>query len=360
MKQYPFHPNVPFIPPIVFILFVILSSQAGRAQSMPGELVGMDIDQLMGLQILQYRQLPSSRAVATQEGRVSRDSASISYRYVRARFEGYRNGTDRLSFAEVLEQFPVVPTRIKQEAHSVDVAYDTGREWSAHVTIPYIRQETDHIRRKGAPFTIESEGVGDIAFSAACREELTAHTHVTWLPAVSLPTGSISETGETPRGPDTLIPYTMQIGSGTFDLQPSVILDGKLEQVHWGTQIGATWRLGRNQRNYSLGDRTFASAWLSYREWERIMPTVKLLYQDWETIDGEDKELDGSIAPVANAELQGGNRLDVVLSTEFQKFSGMDMNPVLRLEAVLPLHQDLDGPQPEEDWQLSVAIGLRF
>ncbi len=35
------------------------------------------------------------------------------------------------------------------------------------------------------------------------------------------PTGSIDERGATPMGPNMQLPYPMQLGSGTYDLEPS-------------------------------------------------------------------------------------------------------------------------------------------
>ena len=41
----------------------------------------------------------------------------------------------------------------------------------------------------------------------------------------SLPTGSIDEKGRTPKDAnvDTQLPYTMQLGSGTYDIKPSIV-----------------------------------------------------------------------------------------------------------------------------------------
>ena len=49
---------------------------------------------------------------------------------------------------------------------------------------------------------------------------------------LSFPTGSIDEKGDTPRGKGTQVPYTMQIGSGTYDLQPALVYLGQNDQEH--------------------------------------------------------------------------------------------------------------------------------
>ena len=79
---------------------------------------------------------------------------------------------------------------------------------------------------------------------------------------ISFPTGSIDETGDTPRGKNTPVPYTMQIGSGTYDLQPGILYTGHDGDLTWGAEFSTKFRVGRNKKNYSLGDRGAVSAWI--------------------------------------------------------------------------------------------------
>ena len=45
---------------------------------------------------------------------------------------------------------------------------------------------------------------------------------------------SIDEKGDTPRGRGTQVPYTMQLGSGTWDLDAGVAYAGTTGRWHWG------------------------------------------------------------------------------------------------------------------------------
>ena len=79
----------------------------------------------------------------------------FSTSYVKVRFDGYMDGTDDVSIDDVLwtpgeeprtdENFPVVPTVITQEAVQLKGAYDLSEQWSLSLSIPYIRQETEHV-----------------------------------------------------------------------------------------------------------------------------------------------------------------------------------------------------------------------
>ncbi len=176
----------------------------------------------------------------------------MGYSYLRAIFDGYRDGTDDLSNEEVLfepakgdvraeDNFPVLPTEITQQAHILEVSYSMTEKVGFSLLLPYIHQSTDHISiLSNAPvrnaagdtvgfedfsfFVISSSGIGDISLSASYLAWHRDRQQILASLGLNLPTGSIDELEPTPRvpGTDTQLPYTMQIGSGTIDLVPSV------------------------------------------------------------------------------------------------------------------------------------------
>lgn len=97
-------------------------------------------------------------------------------------------------------------------------------------------------------FIISSEGVGDVSLSVSRPLWRAESRHIMGNLGLSLPTGSIDEIGPTPRvpGTDTRLPFTMQIGSGTFDLAPSLSIVGSGEPLAWGGELRAKVRLGEN------------------------------------------------------------------------------------------------------------------
>ena len=155
----------------------------------------------------------------------------MAYRYGRAAFDEYHSGTRKLSYEDVLwsgsseqrtgSNYPVVPTKIQQEVHSLLLGYQYTPSLSARVSIPFIKQSTDHVSIVPGydEFNISSSGVGDVL--AVFDYELSRSVNSAWhgVFGLSIPTGSIAEEGDTPRAPgDQQLPYTMQTGSGTWDL----------------------------------------------------------------------------------------------------------------------------------------------
>lgn len=53
---------------------------------------------------------------------------------------------------------------------------------------------------------------------------------------LSLPTGSIDKQDATPMGPNSKLPYPVQLGSGTYDLLPGLTYNGQDRDLSWGAQ----------------------------------------------------------------------------------------------------------------------------
>lgn len=331
---------------IMLMAYCALSVLPLQAQTSPTDLAELSLTELLRTHVIQE----GDEAPTV-------DRWAVGYRYVRRTFHGYREGTNSLTFDEVLQQFPVVPTKITQGAHLVDVSFQRSPTLSFSVLLPFIEQETDHIRRVGAPFTLESQGVGDPLVSADIRLWKKGIHTLSLNAGLSFPTGSIDELGDTPRGPGTPLPYTMQTGAGTYDLHPGLTYTQKSDKMMCGLQATGDLRLGRNDRGYSLGDRLLLTGWINAR-FGRLEPLLKLRAEFWNKIDGADVEVDPNLAPVANPNLFGGERLDVIVG--LRVVLGDERKHAIALEGGVPAYQSLNGPQPERDRELTFGWQSSF
>ncbi|MDA0990199.1 MAG: hypothetical protein O3A51_05545 [Verrucomicrobia bacterium] len=335
-------------------LLTIPGNDTAWAQSSPGDLMDLSLEELLSVRL--QRRSDDSPLVDTAVPRWS-----FGYRYHRMEFEDYQIHGNDLTLDQVLADHPVVPSLIVQEAHVAEISYVASPSITWIFLVPYLRQKTDHIRRAGAPFTLESEGMGDVAVQASILL-MKGESHRLRLNAgLGLPTGSIDETGDTPRGSDTQLPYTMQLGSGTFEARPGLTYAGRGDHFDWGLQANQTLRLGKNSRNYSLGDETLIAAWLGRSRVLTFLDlTLKAAYYEWEKINGADRVLDPTIAPVANGAFYGGRRLTALVNAKITLPQKLLAGANLELEGGLPLSQHLHGPQPEQQWQLSVGLNRAF
>jgi hypothetical protein len=185
--------------------------------------------------------------------------------------------------------------------------------------------------------------------------------------ALSLPTGSIDEktdmimTGTNivngnPMRTENLgmqAPYGMQLGSGTYDLIPSVTYKDEMGNSGWGSQFEYTYRIGENDNKYTLGDKAELTAWYVHKVGGFVHLSGRLDYLNWQGIEGQDPNLNPMMAPTSDPDATGGQRLDLLLG-----LTGVFGGHRIGLEVGKPIYQDLNGPQMETD--LVYSLGYQF
>lgn len=207
-------------------------------------------------------------------------------------------------------------------------------------------------------FTSKSKGWGDTKVAGLIRlyEENGHHFHANL--GVSLPTGSIEKKGDvlTPMGMvmETRLPYSMQLGSGTYDLEPGITYTGQAGKLGWGSQIKATLRLGKNDQDWAFGDKLELTGWGSYALADWVSASLRVKGEFEGKIDG----IDGSIVlPVqtADPENYGGERIELGAGLNFQVPQGVFAGHRFGVEAIVPVYEDRNGIQMQRDWSLMVG-----
>lgn len=287
-----------------------------------------------------------------------------SYRYMNMFMSGNRSGSDQLSVAQVGPAgagFIVVPTEMTMEAHMFSVMYAPTDRTTIMLGAPYKRISMDHIAPgPGIAFNTKSDGIGDVKLSTLTRLwSRNGHGFHANL-GFSLPSGSIDETDFTPAGgPNSPLPYPMQLGSGTVDFLPGVTYNGETENWSWGGQVLGTVRLGENSNDYTLGNEINGTGWLARRlcKWSSL--SFRLNSKTWGNIDGADSRPGfpgAGFVPTADPNRRGGTRLDAMfgvnlLGPKDSKLKGHR----LAVEGGLPVMQRLEGPQLETDWMITAG-----
>ena len=123
-------------------------------------------------------------------------------------------------------------------------------------------------------------------------------------------------------------------------------------------QALAKIRLGRNYRGYTLGNRYAVAGRLSYELKPWLEPMIGVRFQNWQRITGADPNLPPGPpypATVADPSRYGGEKINLSAGTRFKITGGPLVGSALEVQGALPVYQRLNGPQPEEQWQLNVA-----
>jgi hypothetical protein len=204
----------------------------------------------------------------------------------------------------------------------------------------------DHDHPVG-PHEMESAGLSDLKLSALIPLLRTQDAAFIFNAGFSIPTGSIEEAGK-----NGLLPYPMQLGSGSFELMPSVTFTATLGNWSFGGQTRAAVPLNENSRGYRLGPATASTIWGARRLNDWVSVSVRALFENWGNIAGSDEALKPEMAPTMAPHLRGGTCGSLLAGTNLifpDRLGGFLAGQRFALELWVPVYQHLDGPQMELD-----------
>lgn len=271
-----------------------------------------------------------------------------SYRFMSMEMDGNIDGTSSVSTSEILNQYMVTPLDMTMDMHMLGVMYAPGKATTLFAMVPYVEKSMAHQTRMGNRFITKTSGIGDVKVGALydlwAVEGHRLHLNV----GLGLPTGGIDEKDDTPAGRNVL-PYPMQLGSGTYDLMPGLTYLGQNARTSWGAQLIGTYRLDENSNDYALGDRYDVTLWASLVTCANASVSLRLKHTHWEDIEGADASLNPMMIPTADPDLRGGDRTDFGFGINLLGTGGLSSGHRFAAEILWPVRQDLDGPQLETD-----------
>ncbi len=282
----------------------------------------------------------------------------FSYRYMQMYMGHNQNGTTDLSVGDVLQQFMIAPTEMTTKMHMFSSMLGFNKTVTLMAMLPYVSKSMNHQTRSGQTFTTDAEGFGDIKLSSLWRlyavSAPSIGTHrLVFNFGLSLPTGSITETDQTPMSPpESILPFPMQLGAGTVNILPGLLYGGETERISWGLQAVGDLPIGENKRGWAVGDSYFVNGWGAYR-WTNWLSTSARLNWQWKAnYDGRDPATNPNMIQTANPELQGGQRLNALGGINILFPEWMEVENRLAIEFGGPIYQYLNGPQLGLDWVL--------
>lgn len=313
----------------------------------------------------------------------------FEYKLMRMEMGGLLRGTDSVSTQDISgatmgmpptnnlsTPYIMSPTGMDMDMHMLMAMYGINDKFSIMGMVHYLSYDMDMVMHMFAPAgvfagdmigSMDTRGVGDtrVDIMYNLNSGLTASL------GLNIPTGSIDEkvtmimSGTnilnglpmTNTSGPTQAPYAMQLGSGTIDLIPSLTYAQNLGDWNVGGQATYTLRTGKNDNDYTLGDKLEFTAWAKYPVLPSLTLSGRLNILDWAKIDGVDSQIPAMMrlmAPTSDAVNSGGTRIDLLVgvSGHFNKYH------MLSLELGVPIRQDLGGVQMEAD--LLYSIGYQY
>ena len=189
---------------------------------------------------------------------------------------------------------------------------------------------------------------------------------------ITAPTGTINTTNQQGHTSDNLYAYDMQLGSGTWDYNPSLTYTGAAAQLFWGTQLTGTLRMQQqNARNYRLGDILQGTAWGGYQWSQWLSSTLRGVYtqqgaiKDYDYANNYQKMTGGSgntmlSMPDISPSNYGGAFVDVGIGVTLNIPKGRYAGNSLSFEWLQPVYTDYNGYQLERTGALAASWGYMF
>lgn len=283
----------------------------------------------------------------------------FSYRYMRMHMEDLYDGDSKISTNSA--GYMVVPTEMDMDMHMFGMMHAPTDNLTLMAMTNYVKNSMDMEvtmgMMAGRETHMESEGWGDTSIGGLYKfydnNNKRAHAGL----SLSLPTGSTDETFETPMGMTANQPFPMQLGTGTYDLLPSLTyLDQPNDFWSWGAQLKGRIHLGRNDEGYSYGDSISATSWAAANVTDWASLSFRLAATSWGSIDGNTDNSVNAMNPVmastADPNNHGGTRIDAAVGLNlWEPASGFRV----ATEFVVPVYQKLNGPQLGQDWTLTLG-----
>ncbi len=216
-------------------------------------------------------------------------------------------------------------------------------------------------------YTMKSHGISDTMLMTKyllyADDPLVPTNQFSLLSGASLPTGSINERNSThPLAVrrTELLPYSMQLGSGTVDPTIGLLYQGSRSPWWWGLDGTYTGRWYDNSRNYRLGDQYKVDAYLVNQISYNFTWQAQLNFEWDGHIHGQtDEAVNGFsghavhgnpnspyMTPLWNPYNYGGTKTSVTLAAQWQPVPFQ----ILELAVKLPVYQRLNGVQLKDQF----------
>ena len=308
----------------------------------------------------------------------------FSYRFKHMRMDGNQKDGSSISDDEIATTIPnrfsgmagqpptlrIVPQVMSMDMHMFGAMYGVNDWLTLMGMAMYMKKDmtlTTYMGGMGTTtlgnFSTYSSGLGDTKVSSLIKlyENNSAKIHGQL--GFSLPTGSIDEEDDvlTPMNMRTTmrLPYSMQLGTGTYDFLPALTYAAAHDSWSWGAQYQGEIRLeDENDEGYAWGDKHTFNSWVGYQWADWIGSTARLSAWTMDEIDGIDSNIMGPVQ-TADPDNYGGETVEFGLGINLSppdEFSNHSMS----LELATPLYQDLNGVQMETDWSMTFAWKATF
>ena len=294
----------------------------------------------------------------------------LALRYGVMGMSDLQDGTRSLTTSELLDpagpyQYMVVPRSMQTQMVMASAMYSPLRYLTVSAMVPYKFKEMEMVARMGQEFRTQSDGFGDVGLFLMSPLVDSKAFYLQVKLGLSFPSGSINEEDRTPMSgsSETQLPYLMQMGSGTWDLLPSVSVGGAKGDLAWGARVAGVIRASTNENGYQFGNVYSITGWGEWALAPWLAVTLRLAWQDSGPVRGVDSRLPpnaGAMTPSADPAYLGLEQFDGFLGVQILGQKGLFKGYGLAVEAGLPLWQSTSGPGMARGYFMTLGLTRNF
>lgn len=276
--------------------------------------------------------------------------------------DGLQDGTDEVGVGESLDDWMMVPTKMDMWMGHVALGYSFTDDFFLGAMFMYMKKDMDMRNRAGERTDMVSEGPADTMLLTKYRffadDPFIPEHEVSALVGLSVPTGSINE-----RDNGSLLPYSMQLGTGTVDPIVGVLYEGSHAPWWWGADLLFTKRVYKNARDYKFGDELRFDLYAMYQPRYDLVAELQINNRWWGEIYGQaDNAEEGTghimnnpakpfATPLWDPDQYGGHQMNLTMGVQWQPWE----KHIINLQGGFPIYQDLGGLQMDEKFELAVT-----
>lgn len=292
----------------------------------------------------------------------------VSYRYMDMAMKGLLQGADEISNTQThMEGYMATPLNMDMGMHMIGLMYAPSNKFTLMAMFGYLKnnmnlQMLNMMSGMVVPFSTESSGFRDIQiaglYSLVNKDKTKVHASL----GFSIPTGRIDEKHVTPMSNENavILPYAMQIGSGTFDTKLGLTYVGTGMSISWGSQLNGIIRFGENSNDYRMGNNLSLNNWLSVKAFDWLSLSGRLEGGVVGDITGANPDLSPMMVTTANTDNYGGTYVNSGLGFNTYVLNGALKDLQFGFEVELPLSQNVNGIQLEQKEMYTVGLLYTF
>jgi len=290
----------------------------------------------------------------------------VSFRYMSMNMDGNKSGTDVINDSDIYNNFLVAPQNMTMDMYMIGLMYAPSDKLTLmamqniskknmNLTAQMMMGDMIMLR----DFSTKSSGFGDLKLGALYGIYTNDKTSLHLNGNLNIPIGDIENRDDTPMMDDVKLPYTMQLGSGTFDVTLGATLKGNCINTSYGTQFLSTFRTGENSEGYRFGNLYQLNIWGAYKLSSNFSLSGRILGVSEGKLKGMDNDLDPMVVTTANTNNYGSDKIKTYIGVNIafpQPSSLKDFR--FGCEAGAPIYENYNGIQMNEN--LSLNFGVKY